>query len=77
VRAGRGSCLNSWRRRRPLLNGAADIAARYWARGRLVAETLAAGLAHGGQLWFGPERNVGQVLSRVAVDLGIAVCVVG
>jgi hypothetical protein len=77
VRADRGRCLNSWRRCRPLLNGAADIAARYWAGGRLVAETLAAGLAHGGQLWFGAERNVGQMLSRVAVDLGVAVRVVG
>jgi hypothetical protein len=42
-----------------------------------VAETLAAGLAYGRQLWFGTERNVGQVLSRVAADLGIAVRVVG
>jgi hypothetical protein len=61
---------------RPLLNSAADIAARYSAGGLLVAETLAAGLAYGRQLWFGTERNVGQVLSGVAADLGIAVRVV-
>jgi hypothetical protein len=62
---------------RPLLNSAADIAAGYSAGGLLVAETLAAGVAYGRQLWFGTERNVGHVLSRVAADLGIAVRVVG
>ena len=42
---------------RPLLNSAADIAARYSAGGLLLAETLAAGLAHGRQLWFGTEAT--------------------
>lgn len=58
---------------RPLLDDAAAIAAHYAAGGLLIAETLAAGLAQGRQLWFGSERNVGRALSRIADDLGIAV----
>jgi hypothetical protein len=58
---------------RPLLDEAAAIAARYGGTGLLVAESLAAGLTHGRQLWFGTERNVGHVLSRAADELGIAV----
>jgi hypothetical protein len=38
---------------RPLLDEAAIIAARFARIGLLVAGTLAAGLAHSGQLWFG------------------------
>jgi hypothetical protein len=56
---------------RPLLDSAAAISARYAAGGLLVAETLAAGLAHGRQLWFGAERNVGQALRRIAADVGM------
>lgn len=61
---------------RPLLDSAAAIAAHYSAGGLLIAETLAAGLAHGRQLWFGTERNVGQALRRIADDLGILVHVI-
>ncbi len=39
----------------------------------LVAETLAAGIAHGAELWFGTPANVGRLLSRAANELGLAV----
>jgi hypothetical protein len=58
---------------RPLLDDAAIIAARYGGTGLLVAETLAAGLAHGAELWFGIPANVGRLFSRAADELGIAV----
>lgn len=58
---------------RPLLDSAASISARYSAGGLLIAETLAAGLVHGHQLWFGTTRNVGQALARIADDLSIEV----
>jgi hypothetical protein len=32
----------------------------------LIAETMAAGLAHGRQLWFGTAANVGRLLDRAA-----------
>lgn len=51
---------------RPLLDPAASIAARYGAGGLLIAETIAAGLVHGRQLWFGLERNVGRSLTAIA-----------
>ena len=57
---------------RPLLDEAAQIAARYGG-GWLVAETLAAGLAFGRALWFGTERNVGRTLAAAADGLGIAI----
>ena len=57
---------------RPLLDKAAQIAARYGGTGLLVAETLAAGLAYG-QLYFGRHDNVGRLLARAATELGIAV----
>ncbi len=41
-----------------------------------IAETLAAGLAHGRQLSFGTDRNVGSVIQRIADDLGIVVHIV-
>lgn len=58
---------------RPLLDEAASISARYGAGGLLVAETLAAGLVHGHELWFGTQRNVGRHLERIAQDLRIDV----
>jgi len=58
---------------RPLLDEAAVIAGRYGGTGLLIAETLAAGLTMGGQLWFGIAANVGRVISRAAPELGIAV----
>jgi hypothetical protein len=58
---------------RPLLDEAAAIAARYNGTGLLIAETLAAGLAYGRQLYFGTERNVGPLLARAAGELGIGV----
>lgn len=58
---------------RPLLDSAAAIAARYRAGGLLIAETLAAGLAHGHQLWFGLERNIGRSLAAIAAEFDIAV----
>jgi hypothetical protein len=58
---------------RPLLDEAASIAARYGAGGLLIAETLAAGLAYGHQLWFGTQRNVGRALARIADDLHVVV----
>jgi hypothetical protein len=62
---------------RPLLDKAASIAARYGGTGLLIAESLAAGLAYGQQLWFGTDRNVGQLLSRAASEIGITVHVTG
>lgn len=56
---------------------AAQIAVRYGNTGLLIAETAAAGLAHGRQLWFGNPRNIGIRLREIAEDLGIAVHVVG
>ena len=61
---------------RPLLDEAAAIAARYAGTGLLVAESLAAGLAHGQALWFGTPGNIGRVLARAADELGMAVHVV-
>jgi hypothetical protein len=58
---------------RPLLDKAAQVAASYGGTGWLVAESLAAGLAHGRQLYFGTEQNVGNLLARAAGELGIAV----
>ncbi|MGH3598975.1 MAG: hypothetical protein ACRDQH_01645 [Pseudonocardiaceae bacterium] len=58
---------------RPLLDEAAAIAARYGGTGLLIAETLAAGLAHGRQLWFGTPVNVGRLVTQAAAELGIAV----
>ena len=61
---------------RPLLDEAAAIAARYGG-GLLIAETLAAGLNHDSQLWFGNPANVGPLMSGAAQDMGIAVHVTG
>jgi hypothetical protein len=58
---------------RPLLDDAARIAARYRAGGWLIAETLAAGLSFGHELWFGSEDNVGLSLRRIAEDLDVQV----
>lgn len=58
---------------RPMLDTAASIASRYRAGGLLIAETLAAGLAHGHQLWFGLERNVGRSLAAIAGEFDITV----
>jgi hypothetical protein len=58
---------------RPVLDEAAILAARFGGTGLLVAETLAAGLTHGSQLWFGAPSNVGNLLRRAADELGIAV----
>lgn len=58
---------------RPLLDDAAAIGAAYDAAGLLVGETLAAGLAHGNQLWFGTPRNIGKRLAEIAADLRIAI----
>jgi hypothetical protein len=60
---------------RPLLDQAAQIGARYRTRGLLFTETLAAGLIHGRQLFFGVEDNVGNRFAAVANDLGIAITV--
>jgi hypothetical protein len=61
---------------RPMLDSAAAIAARYGTTGFLIAETLAAGLAHSKQLWFGAEHNVGRLVARAAPELGITIGVV-
>lgn len=58
---------------RPLLDEAAQIAARYGNTGLLISETAAAGLAHGRQLWFGNLRNIGIRLREIAEDLGIEI----
>jgi len=58
---------------RPLLDEAAQIAARYGNTGLLISETAAAGLAHGRQLWFGNPRNIGIRLRDIAEDLGIQI----
>lgn len=62
---------------RPLLDEAAQVAARYGGAGLLVAEMIAAGLVHGRQLWFGNPRNIGVRLREIAGDLGIAIRVAG
>ncbi len=62
---------------RPLLDEAAQVAARFGGTGWLVAENLAAGLAHGRQLYFGSRQNVGRLLEQAAGELGIALHVVG
>jgi hypothetical protein len=62
---------------RPLLDQAAALAARFNHTGWLVAETLAAGRAHGGGLWFGDEHNVGRLFREAADELGLEVHVVG
>jgi hypothetical protein len=56
---------------RPLLDEAAVLAARFGGTGLLTAETMAAGLAHGRQLWFGTGANVDRLLERAAGELGI------
>jgi hypothetical protein len=48
---------------RPLLDQAAILAARYGGTGLLTAETLAAGMAHGG-LHFGLPADVGRLVTR-------------
>jgi hypothetical protein len=58
---------------RPLLDEAAQIGARYATGGLLVCETLAAGLVHGHQLWFGTTRNIGHRLADIAEDLDITI----
>jgi hypothetical protein len=58
---------------RPLLDEAAQIGAEYATGGLLVCETLAAGLTHGRQLWFGTGRNVGRRLAEIADDLHITI----
>lgn len=58
---------------RPLLDEAASISARYHLGGLLVPEILAAGLAHGRQLWFGNPANIGLRMAEVAADLHIAI----
>ncbi len=55
------------------MDEAAAVAARYGGTGLLIAETLAAGLSFGRQLWFGMNAHVGRVMGRAAGDLGIAV----
>lgn len=57
---------------RPLLDEAAILTARVGG-GLLIGETLAAGLAHGRQLWFGTPANIGPRLQQGAAELGIAV----
>lgn len=57
---------------RPLLDGAAILAARFGG-GLLIAETLAAALAHGRQLWFGTPANIGPHLQRAASELRLSV----
>jgi hypothetical protein len=61
---------------RPLLDDAAAIAARFGTTGLLIAETLAAGVAYGGHLWFGLDANVGRLVERAAPELGITIHVV-
>lgn len=61
---------------RPLLDEGARLAGRYGGTGWLVADTIAAGLAYGRQLWFGSERSVGRRLREIADDLGVSVHVV-
>jgi hypothetical protein len=61
---------------RPLLDDAAIVSARFGGTGLLIAESLAAGLAHGRQLWFGTTINVGRLLARAASELAIEVHVV-
>lgn len=57
---------------RPLLDRAAVMAARYGG-GLLIGETLAAGLVHGRQLFFGTATKIGPQLRQGAEQLGIAV----
>lgn len=61
---------------RPLFDQACRIGAAYRSSGRLVTETLAAGLAHGRALWFGSPSNVGRRLAEIAAELGVTINVV-
>lgn len=61
---------------RPLLDDAAIIAAHYGSTGLPVAETVAAGLQYGENLWFGTERNVGLRRAEIAQDLDITIHVI-
>jgi hypothetical protein len=56
---------------RPLLDDAAVLGARFGGTGLLIAETMAAGLAYGRQLWFGIPGNVGRLLERAVGELGM------
>jgi hypothetical protein len=58
---------------RPRLDEAAQLAAQYGNTGWHIAETVVAGLAHGHQLWFGDDRNIGHRLREIAADLGVAI----
>ena len=60
---------------RPLLDPAAQIAARYRTGGLLFTETLAAGLAHRRALYFGTDDNVGERFAAIAADLGMTITV--
>jgi hypothetical protein len=62
---------------RPLLDDAAILGARFGGTGLLVAETLAAGVTYGRQLWFGLPANVGRLLAAAAGELAIAVHLAG
>jgi hypothetical protein len=57
---------------RPLLDDAAQLAARYGG-GLRNAEILAAGIAHQAELWFGTQANVGPAITSGAAGLGLAV----
>ena len=57
---------------RPLLDQAASIAAFYGGTGLFIAETLAAGVIVGSQLWFGLPVNVGCLLENAADELAVA-----
>ena len=58
---------------RPYLDEAARISARFGGTGWLIAEAVTAALHHGGQLWYGTERNVGLRLREIAAELNIVV----
>jgi hypothetical protein len=58
---------------RPYLDEAARISARFGGTGWLIAEAVTAALHHGGQLWYGTERNVGIRLREIAAELNIVV----
>lgn len=61
---------------RPLLDEAARITARFGG-GWLIGETLAAGLTHGHQLFFGNAANVGATILVAGTELDIQIKAVG
>ena len=58
-----------------LLDTAAALGVNYRG-GLLQLEAAAAAVVHGGELWYGLDRNISPVTETIAADLGITINVV-